>query len=329
MRNLIGQYSPPQNPLLDGIELDPFKRQAVNSLLASLHFTPFVPRTPTKPPEKHSTPKSMARNVVLGAQNGLADMAELAAFLPANPTQPDAPDPTAMDRWPWNPKAPNPREGFNELASNITGITEKNTPSNGSLDDAARVAGGLLPSMIGGWEGLAVKGGTKGAPKIAPEVAAIVRRLLTGQAKALPREEAIAFYMSKGYSREAAEYLMEPYIGQGSHYWPVRGIKLPFTDYRLKLHPLVRDSMFNVSKPRNMTRGEFYKYHFEVDPKMFGAKMKEVGRGTGWSGRRLGFDKRGLFGQAWYGAPTPLKLFVGGGGLGAGTEIYRENREEE
>jgi hypothetical protein len=121
-------------------------------------------------------------------------------------------------------------------------------------------------------------------------------------------------YLKVGASPALAEHLAAPYEGMGSHYIPRRaqfpeqvlGIPLPSPIAGQPLPKAYIDSVFNVSKPAGMSRGEFYKYHYAVDPKFYGARLPaDVDEGRGWSGLKLGLQRYDRLGRLWHGAPVP------------------------
>lgn len=125
-------------------------------------------------------------------------------------------------------------------------------------------------------------------------------------------ERGTARFTSQGFSPAQAEYLASPYEGMGHHFIPRRA----------GLPTAISDSPLNVLKPNGISRGEFYELHYKVDPYFYGTRLPNSVGGT-WSGRSLGLEKYGSLGRAWYGAPTPLKVTVGGAvAAGAGGAYY-------
>jgi hypothetical protein len=148
-----------------------------------------------------------------------------------------------------------------------------------------------------------------GAPEI--KVLATVGRM--------SKEAKIAKYVARGEKPAVAEYLAEPYVGKGSHWIPQRVFKKHLGD-----GPVVnwlRDSPFNVSKPRGFSRGDQYEHHFEVDPNYYGSPLPKGLGAKGWSGRRAGLQKRGPIGRVVVGAPDAVYSTVGAGAGGAGWAI--------
>jgi hypothetical protein len=142
-----------------------------------------------------------------------------------------------------------------------------------------------------------------------------------------------ARYLKLGLSPEAIAYLNEPYVGMGHHNVPRRfrfaeaigPMPLPDSIAGKPLPKALSDSIFNVSKPEGITRGQMYAYHYRVDPKFHGAWLPD-GPGRGWSGKKLGLSKYGLAERLWYGAPDALRA-PGGVSLasGAATDLYQND----
>ena len=139
--------------------------------------------------------------------------------------------------------------------------------------------------------------------------------------------------IAQGMHPKLAEYLSEPYDGIGHHAALAQRFKLPAVLGGGALPPKIMNSEFNVLSPPGITRGEMLERHFRVDPKYFGGKLPaEIngkGKGSGWSGRRLGLKKYALPGRIWHGLPAPLKARVGGLGAAAGGMMYAAPRGEE
>lgn len=148
---------------------------------------------------------------------------------------------------------------------------------------------------------------------------------------AASEEAKIAKYIRPGASPAYTAHMAELYDGRGSHFVPRRA-KFPESVFGMPLpeavagKPLPRafiDSAFNVSKPANMSRAEFYAYHYAVDPRFYGARLPaDLDGGRGWSGQRLGLKRYNRVGRLWHGAPLPLKAAVGGASAGAALGAY-------
>jgi hypothetical protein len=127
-----------------------------------------------------------------------------------------------------------------------------------------------------------------------------------------------AKYLELGLSPEAIEYLNTPYEGMGHHNIARRfrfpealgPMPLPDSIAGKPLPKVLSDSIFNVSKPEGITRGQMYAYHYRVDPKFHGAWLPD-GPGRGWSGKKLGLQKYGPAERAWNGAPDALRAPAG------------------
>jgi hypothetical protein len=127
-----------------------------------------------------------------------------------------------------------------------------------------------------------------------------------------------AKFAGQGFSPAEAARLAEPYDGMGHHFFPrsglppsVEGVSMPDSLVGWQLPTWLSDSAFNVLKPNNMHKGDFYELHYRVDPDFKGTKIFR-GR-PGWSGAALGLkDKQyGLLGRLWHGSPAPLNAAVG------------------
>lgn len=120
-------------------------------------------------------------------------------------------------------------------------------------------------------------------------------------------------FVTQGFSPRVAEYLAEPYQGMGHHYVP----------RRFGLPPSYSDSVFNVLKPPEISIGDFYELHYQVDRHFHGAPIPpRLGGERSWSGGRLGLEKYGSAGRLLHGAPGPLKARIGGLGAGAGGALH-------
>src|SRR5262249_18936504 len=128
-------------------------------------------------------------------------------------------------------------------------------------------------------------------------------------------------FEAQGHTPAVADYLAEPYPrsraeGGAGHHSPIsqetaRGLGLPDS---------VRDSPFNVLRPRGISRGDFYELHFRVDPSSSVNRLPRSVGGGAWNANRIpGLRRYGPLGRAWHGTPDALKGAVGGGVIsGAG-----------
>jgi hypothetical protein len=74
------------------------------------------------------------------------------------------------------------------------------------------------------------------------------------------------------------------------------------------LPPWLVDSPINVAIPRGMSRGDFYEYHYRVDPAAKGFRLPaDLNGGKGWRPTELGLTKYVWPERVWRGAPVPLK----------------------
>ena len=121
-----------------------------------------------------------------------------------------------------------------------------------------------------------------------------------------------AEFMDMGFNPAQAERLAEPYSGWGHHTPLPRRIA-----NKLRVPKLLQDSPLNVVKPDGINQGDFYAFHYGVDPKFSGTGFSRKIGGR-WSGEDLGLQKYGQLGRLWHGTPTPLaaaSLATGSAGL--------------
>jgi hypothetical protein len=123
----------------------------------------------------------------------------------------------------------------------------------------------------------------------------------------LSRAERVAGYLRRGLPQGAAEALAEPYIdGLGHHVVPRRTLKA------WGIPDFIGDSRFNIVKPVGIDKGQFYRLHYGVDTKVNGGPLRgRRGRGSGWSGRRLGWERYDQLGRIVHGTPEGIKDIVG------------------
>jgi hypothetical protein len=129
-----------------------------------------------------------------------------------------------------------------------------------------------------------------------------------------------AKYLARGYPRAVSNYFAKPYKGAGHHFLP-RRTKLPELLGGGPVPPAISNSPFFLLKPPNISTGDFFERHFQVDPYYYGGKVPREFGGGGWSGKTLGWDKYDRLGRLWYGSPTPLKAAAGAGVVGAGAAV--------
>ena len=160
-------------------------------------------------------------------------------------------------------------------------------------------------------------------------------------AKPLTQAEKASKLISEGYDATTAAHLAGDYVGAGSHYAP-RRTRIPEQLFGLPLPDGIAgqappkwfmNGPLNVSKPTGMSRDEFYRYHYAVDPHFHGAKLPAGMRGLngrrGWSGAEAGLKKYGPVGRAWNGAPKALKESVGGSVAGTGLTAFGLNSDDD
>lgn len=122
-----------------------------------------------------------------------------------------------------------------------------------------------------------------------------------------------------------AGYMAGPYEGMGSHApWP-RAKKLPGG---FSLPKFILDSPFNrILPPEGTPRGVFFKFHYAIDPSYWGGPVRGAsGRGSGWSGAKLGWRKYGPAARAWYGTPWQTKAATYGAMAGLGGAVEPSSR---
>jgi hypothetical protein len=176
------------------------------------------------------------------------------------------------------------------------------------------------------------------------EVGATAASLAYGSAaaKVIPRLAPIsraaetAKFIDQGFEPKLAEYLAEPYDGNGHHSPIPRRFKYPKTILNVPLPKsligkpvlprVLSDSPFNVLKPDNISRGGFYELHFKVDPEMDIARLPSRFGGA-WNGNALGLQKFGLLGRVWNGSPAALNSAVGTAAL-SGIQDHATNQNQ-
>jgi hypothetical protein len=122
-----------------------------------------------------------------------------------------------------------------------------------------------------------------------------------------------AKFMEMGFTPAKAARLTEPYNGLGHH----SPVPQALAD-KLGLPKWLRDSSLNVVKPDDLNQGDFYEFHFQVDPYFNVARFSPKIGGGVWNGKVLGLQKYGPLGRFWYGTPTPLaglSMATGAAGL--------------
>ena len=131
----------------------------------------------------------------------------------------------------------------------------------------------------------------------------LVQGLRAANAFEATRAANIAKLVNQGVSPKLAEYLSQRYQGMGHHSLISRRLA-----DKVNLPDWLVDSPINVSKPRGMSRNDFYKYHYQVDPKAGGFRLPaDLNGGKGWRPKELGLTKYNLPQQLWYGMPVALK----------------------
>lgn len=127
---------------------------------------------------------------------------------------------------------------------------------------------------------------------------------------AASRPMTAAEWASLGFGPTQIADLMSPYVRPGHHFLPQSKAR------ELDIPSVIAESPVFVLKPRGITKGDFYKLHYQVDRDYHGGRVA----GQRWSGKALGWNKYGRAGRLWHGSPRPLKATLGGavGAAGAG-----------
>jgi hypothetical protein len=137
-----------------------------------------------------------------------------------------------------------------------------------------------------------------------------------------------AKYIAMGATPAQAAELAEPYVkGMGHHATQPRRVK------KMRDLPVVKtvaaavkqpdlpkamfgeanvpegflDSRFNVLKPENVEKGQFYRNHYGVDDRLYGGRLPN---GLGWSGRALGWQRYGPYERILYGTPGATRALI-------------------
>ena len=117
------------------------------------------------------------------------------------------------------------------------------------------------------------------------------------------RVATIANLVEQGANPKLAEYLAQRYEGMGHHSLISRS-----RAKKLNLPRWLVDSPLNVAAPRGMSRNDFYKYHYQVDPKAGGFRLPaHLNGGKGWRPKELGLTKYSRPQRFWNGMPVRLK----------------------
>jgi hypothetical protein len=131
----------------------------------------------------------------------------------------------------------------------------------------------------------------------------LVQGLRAAGAFEATRAANIAKFIDQGANPKLAEYLAQPYPGGGHH-----AVIAQRLAKKMNLPRRLVDSPINVSLPRGMSRGDFYEYHYGVDPKAGGFRLPaDLNGGKGWRPKELGLTKYALPERIWKGMPVPLK----------------------
>ena len=113
----------------------------------------------------------------------------------------------------------------------------------------------------------------------------------------------VAKLIEEGANPRLSEYMSQPYKGSSHH-----SIISKRQAKDAGLPAWLVDSRLNLAEPRGMSRSDFYKYHYQVDPKAGGFRLPaDLNGGKGWRPKELGLIKYGLPERIWKGMPVPLK----------------------
>jgi hypothetical protein len=135
--------------------------------------------------------------------------------------------------------------------------------------------------------------------------------------KALEPAEHAAMLASKGVPPAAMDYLISPVrAGSMGMHWIPRKFRLPWFLGGGPLPEAFMESQFNVYHAPHLSRGEVNTEHFKNDLDYHGQGIPGFGKGQGWSGHRLGIERRGPLGRFWFGAPPATKGLMGSAATG-------------
>ena len=164
----------------------------------------------------------------------------------------------------------------------------------------------------------------------APEVAT---GLNAARTFAATRQANVAEMMEKGLNEPTARYLSKRYEGQGDHVLIpkhriyILGFKAPDWFKKLDIPDWIMDSPLNVSKPRGMSQGDFYEYHYSVDPRYHGGTLPaDLNGGKGWSGKRLGLERDPGLGRILKRTPQIWKDYASGVASGGALDQLSQHR---
>jgi hypothetical protein len=127
----------------------------------------------------------------------------------------------------------------------------------------------------------------------------------------LSYEDEVAHWLSQGLPLRTARYFAEEAERGGSHLLPRRFFK------KLGISSKAQDGIFNVLRPRGISKGRLNQLHYGVDKHFKGAGISRDYGGGGWSGQQLGWEKFGPLDKVWFAIPGPTKAVLGSG-LAAG-----------
>jgi hypothetical protein len=102
----------------------------------------------------------------------------------------------------------------------------------------------------------------------------------------------------------------------GQHFVPRRNTR--------NLPKYIQDNPFFVYKP-DVSQGEMYARHYQLDPDFKGARLPG---NAGWSGKKLGLKKFGLFDSLAFGMPAPTRALAIGNAASAAQSFGNDDESE-
>ncbi len=175
-----------------------------------------------------------------------------------------------------------PINTFTGVANGLGNFVGRSIYDTGGL--ASDIGNGLYqtvmdPSRLGNAVGNVVGGAGIGIG---------VNSVATIAARSFVAEGTAARYAAQGFTAEQAEYLAQPYSGMGHHLlrreW---GFPKVLTEG-------------SVDSGAGLTRGQFYEYHYMVDPTFYGTRLPASIGGGAWNGAELGLSKYWWTGSTSY-----------------------------
>ncbi|HEV2533706.1 hypothetical protein [Phenylobacterium sp.] len=152
------------------------------------------------------------------------------------------------------------------------------------------------------------------------------------EAAAVAREApAVEASVRASHEPVLANYMLEPYEGMGAH-WIARSTRLPKVLGGGRLPSWFIDSPFNVSKLEGATRWQQQKYHYATDLGFYGGPVRgRRGKGSGYSGEKLGWERFDFPGRVIAGMPSATTGLVGGAAaaaLNSGYDAFEQGQPQ-